>query len=635
MSLLFAALDKKSVPIQVGENNNPEYAWSDNCQEKIVQLSFQLTRTYNEKQKQVIMTQYRELLDTIFTKNGENEKEKYYYGKYVYKLLAQTRDLIAGKGEYTLGYLLVIELAKRDSTAEQKLAAEALKLFVIPTEHSSHPYGSWKDIKYFLNTWKAEGLAMDHPIVINCVRLVITQLEEDTTSKNPSLLSKWVPRESSRKFGWQTELYARAYYPEYLKTTKTSAQYEKASTKCLMHFRQLNSKINKKLDTTQIKQCGNQWAGINPKDVTSITLRKQRRALLNKTKKGEVKSQDEDRIQCGKNFEEHIEKAKKGEVTMKGKRVGLQDMIVDIRSLLWKSKYTTGENFNQSEVDMLDLQWADNASQTCEFENMVAMVDLSASMEGEPMNAAIGLGLRVAEKSKLGRRVMTFSSKPHWINLEGTTKLSEMMNGMYKYKDDWGYNTNFRAALQLMLDACIQNKLPPEEVAKLVLVIFSDMQIDSGDSECNNKTMYESMRQMFNDAGRRAVGEPYTSLPHIVFWNLRSTSGCPNLSVTENTSMMAGYSPALLNSFENEGIDGLKNYTPWSMLVKGLDNERYLPMEKAFLRYWKRAGRDMSVVDTKVDTKEDTKEDINICKCEEYTPHVNDGPCRKCWGYAK
>ena len=52
---------------------------------------------------------------------------------------------------------------------------------------------------------------------------------------------------------------------------------------------------------------------------------------------------------------------------------------------------------------------------------MIAMVDTSGSMESEnsqPLYSAIGLGLRIAEKSKLGKRVLTFSAAPTWVNLD-------------------------------------------------------------------------------------------------------------------------------------------------------------------------------------------------------------------------
>jgi hypothetical protein len=39
--------------------------------------------------------------------------------------------------------------------------------------------------------------------------------------------------------------------------------------------------------------------------------------------------------------------------------------------------------------------------------------------------------------------------------------------------------------------------------------------------------------------------------------------------------MMSGFSPALLNLFCEEGLESLQSCTPYSLLVKSLDNERY------------------------------------------------------------
>ena len=49
----------------------------------------------------------------------------------------------------------------------------------------------------------------------------------------------------------------------------------------------------------------------------------------------------------------------------------------------------------------------------------------------------------------------------------------------------------------------------------------------------------------------------------------QSTSNQPN------ASMMAGFSPALLNLFCDQGLDALNACTPWSLLEKSLENERY------------------------------------------------------------
>jgi hypothetical protein len=202
---------------------------------------------------------------------------------------------------------------------------------------------------------------------------------------------------------------------------------------------------------------------------------------------------------------------------------------------------------------------------------MIAMVDVSGSMEGDPMNVAIALGIRIAEKSALGKRVMTFSAKPTWVNLEPYSDFVSQV-GVVK-RAEWGMNTNFHAALDTILDAIIQNKMAPEDVEDMVLVVLSDMQMDDGD-RCNKQALYDTMKAKYEAAGIRVHGKGYKP-PHILFWNLRSTSGFPTLSNQPNASMMSGFSPALLNLFCEQGLEALQSCTPWSLLNKSLENERY------------------------------------------------------------
>jgi hypothetical protein len=228
-------------------------------------------------------------------------------------------------------------------------------------------------------------------------------------------------------------------------------------------------------------------------------------------------------------------------------------------------------NNNQVEKDILNSQWRDNATQTGALGKMIAMVDVSGSMEGDPMNAAIALGIRIAEKSVLGKRVMTFSAKPSWVNL---SRYDDFVSQVSVVKGaDWGMNTNFHAALDLILNAIIENKMDAEDVQDMVLVVLSDMQMDSGDT-CNKQVLYETMKSKYEAAGIRVHGKPYKP-PHILFWNLNSSSGFPSLSNQPNCSMMSGFSPALLNLFCEQGIDALQSCTPWSLLERSLENERY------------------------------------------------------------
>jgi len=44
---------------------------------------------------------------------------------------------------------------------------------------------------------------------------------------------------------------------------------------------------------------------------------------------------------------------------------------------------------------------------------------------------------------------------------------------------------------------------------------------------------------------------------------------------------MSGFDPAILNLFCEIGINSLKDYTPYQMLLKQLESDRYYPLEKS------------------------------------------------------
>jgi hypothetical protein len=166
---------------------------------------------------------------------------------------------------------------------------------------------------------------------------------------------------------------------------------------------------------------------------------------------------------------------------------------------------------------------------------------------------------------------MTFSNRPTWVNLDGC---DDFISKVQRIRSaDWGTNTNFYAALDLILNAIIENKMSAEDVQDMVLVILSDMQIDQGDNN-DKKVLYEVMNSKYAAAGMRVHGVPYKP-PHILFWNLASTTGFPCLSNQMNVSMMSGFSPALLTMFYEQGMTALQSCTPWSVLQKSLENERY------------------------------------------------------------
>ena len=566
MAALVNALDNYT-PTQFGENGHVEYGWTNSIQEKIVQFSFQVTRT-NEVGVSRLFSVLHDLLTNLKHKADtgtlpEKEVAKGYLSV-LYRMVGHTRDIVDGKGEYSLSYMMVHTWYE----FYPELAKFVLRCFVTLDKKDVHQYGSWKDLKYFCEYCKSKGDNVDSPLILFAVSLINEQIKKDyanliSNTNDISLAAKWVPREKS-SFGWLYESLSTDYFHDILETAKTDEQKRRAVLKCKTDYRKILSALNRKIETLQIKQCDRSWSSIDFNKVTSISLSKQKKAFLNINKNGQARYPcDIDRMECAEHFNSHIQKAVRGQVEMKGKRVGMADFTKQAIDLLRCGL--------QAEKDLLNSQWRDNSSQNGALGKMIAMVDVSGSMDGDPMNVAISLGIRIAEKSVIGKRVMTFSAKPSWVNLEPYSDFISQV-GVVK-RAEWGMNTNFHAALDLILDAIVQNKMAPEDVQDMVLVILSDMQMDSGDS-CNKQVLYETMKLKYEVAGIRVNGVPYKP-PHILFWNLRSTSGFPSLANQPNASMMSGFSPALLNLFCEQGMEALRSCTPWALLVKSLENERY------------------------------------------------------------
>ena len=139
-------------------------------------------------------------------------------------------------------------------------------------------------------------------------------------------------------------------------------------------------------------------------------MRKQARAFQNVRKNGTLRNSIEDRILCKEHYEQYIRDCNSGKVQSKGKRTSLKDFVKD--AILCN---------DDIEKMAINSQWKENSCDNNKLKDMIAMVDTSASMECDdcgPLYSAIGLGIRIAEKSNFGKRVLTFSSEPSWVNLD-------------------------------------------------------------------------------------------------------------------------------------------------------------------------------------------------------------------------
>ena len=132
MAAIINALDNNTNK-QIGKNGHIEYSWSDNIREKILQFSFQLVRT-NEKNEKKMSNILKDMLTTLkqntnSTYIAEKEIAKGYLS-ILYRMIGHTRDIINGKGEYTLTYMLIYTWFQ----VYPNLALFALKCLVINDE---------------------------------------------------------------------------------------------------------------------------------------------------------------------------------------------------------------------------------------------------------------------------------------------------------------------------------------------------------------------------------------------------------------------------------------------------------------------------------------------------------------------
>ena len=430
--------------LQHGENGNVEYRWSTYFQENIVQLSFQLTRTHSNEQKKILGDKYSNLLHETFMSSTIDSLTRQTYISILYRIMLHTRDIIEGKGEYALFYVLLAEWVKLSERLKtiyiknsdtDRIRASKISCIEILTEKAieslvsldnfDHPYGSWKDMKYLLNYLRNRKDITKNvyhlPIFKHIISVIVKQLATDASGlKPPSLLAKWLPREKSNKFGWIAKHIACQYYSNWLITNNASVMTKDKSSiilsnkyserKCLTHYRQLIASINRTLNTVQINQCNRTWQNIDfEKQVTSVTMSRQKNAFQYKNKRGDVNGVDPDRIQCKKNYETYIKKCMMGDITIKGKRTGIIDLVRDALEIVdmelnlkrYQNKnYVEDENTKTSR-DTINLQWKENGKDMRALEYCIPLIDTSGSMEGEPLHAALGLGCRIAENSVL------------------------------------------------------------------------------------------------------------------------------------------------------------------------------------------------------------------------------------------
>ena len=204
----------------------------------------------------------------------------------------------------------------------------------------------------------------------------------------------------------------------------------------------------------------------------------------------------------------------------------------------------------------------------------IAVVDVSGSMYGVPMEAAVSLGAYVAERGKgpFQNHFITFSDNPTLVEFSGIDLYDKFIEAR---EADWGGSTNIEAVFDLLLRTARKNHMTNEDMPK-TLYIFSDMEFNRCMSFKGYKYDYysyyasEDINQKINTVieHQKEHWEMYGyTLPRIIFWNLDARS--QNIpAIGSGFSYVSGFSPVMISTILG-GKDGM------DLMLEKLNSDRY------------------------------------------------------------
>jgi hypothetical protein len=520
----------------------------------------------------------------------------------------QTRHCRGGKGEKQLFYWVFLELYRLYPKLALSLVdliphfGYWKDLFLLLEACISDEEGPRKVARTMKG--KREYYA---PLWDRVVDVVIAQLRYDmgefsvaeaaqVPPRDLSLLAKWIPKEG-RHFDRVLQIIdplAKQLFPESPPPTDplvaenaaacpppSSAPVpaalergdEAARNRRRKKYRQTVSALNRALGTPEVLMAARRYEEINFAKVASRCMMKNRKAFLNELIKTVPSVEEENTGNRYPNDDDRVAaRLRLREVLVTKGVKGTQLFPHEIVQKFVAARY---EAVSTAEKDVLEKQWESMrdgvvaqiaaakataaakavttnttaapppvASGAVDAGNVVALVDVSGSMTGTPMDVAIALGILVSEIAApaFRDRFLTFHSDPRWVSLADCATLGAKVAKVRSAP--WGMNTNFDRAINHILTACKTHMMRPEHIPDLL--VLSDMQFDSASSGGAWATTHERLVAKFAAAGIKVCGAPWPC-PRITYWNLRGGAvGFPVSATTPGVRMISGFSPALL-----------------------------------------------------------------------------------------
>ena len=217
---------------------------------------------------------------------------------------------------------------------------------------------------------------------------------------------------------------------------------------------------------------------------------------------------------------------------------------------------------NMDIVDLYDRIVAEDSSSVAELQflslirkikipegySVFPVVDVSLSMQGIPMKAAIMLGLLLAYAQE-EHLFMTFHTNPDVYCLpplfgDERYLIKDIIISMHS--KPWGGRTDFMKSMLLIRKELRRRKAedPNANVKKPVLVVGTDMEFDEATQE--GAIQYESNL----DALERLYAAAGIEMPILVLWNMRGgISSAAAQPSRRNVVMLSGFNADLLQDF--------------------------------------------------------------------------------------
>ena len=567
-------------------------------EDKIVQLYYLLSRRDNDYEIDKIGLILEETLRSLKNNITLHKSVSTIFYKYLillYKMIAQTRDIIYGKGERKLTYMMIYIWYKFYPTLAIYALHRLVDILILPDNYDSieidelvqkylatrrHAFGCWKDIKYLCYFLRSRS--HNHPLIDVAISIMNKQLYRDwivvdicsrhcLDFRNVlSFVAKWVPRENT-KFEWVFEKsaiqWAQMVTPFYLKNELlTYAQNDALLKKCKTNYRIICSSLNRLLDTTEIKQCSGNWNSIIPSNIPKHSMNRQKNALLNVNQNMENRtktSYTKDRRICSNNIKEYYKDLIQPENTLFNCNFELGNFVKQYSALQVDADNNLDVMQNHLyQIDLLNKHWESFICKFNTLENFVPFVDIHSftSSNDNTLNCAIELASIIAEKTTIDDgHIMFTNHNPIWEEFNKNNNFYDNISGIFNsINNDMNYlNDNILIAIDLFVYSLRDSNTSNEDISNMVLVIITNKEY--GD--------YESFLTKFD--------KDY--MPHIIFWNMSSSfsNEMPMVKNIKKTTFISGYNSLLLNHFRFMGFGGVINFRSFDTVCNFLSNRYY------------------------------------------------------------